>query len=755
MIIILTVSDKYFSLNGINYAKIYQPLSQGVDSIGIYNIYDTRQQLISSTVYSDYEVEGLTYANQSDTIEAILKTIFDFNVTAEISTKTDKGGYVGSTQDLKNELDTKVFEGIDTYQTKVELDAVSPVPSDGTAAKVANDGTSANNGYYAVDGGVWVKDSDLYENAIDKNNTSKGITGKAAYDEYNTAKERDAINIFKPEGFVPKVSSELALTVDFILQSDGTLVANNFYHYVEITNNDSFVRYFYADWQKISGSYRNIAIFNSAGELIRSDTLEGYNVIPLLPTHKIIMCEHDSSSNSVKIYEATTYTDIKDLNEDAVKLKAERFEEWIDIVNTNIEDQRVVNARLAIKSLEVYMDASISSQDVGIYIFTTIPTSLNPTFNTNKFNISRYDGATRISYNLESTETKDGLTTMTVESSDGLFSAKAIIDWSLLPTTFELYDYDTLNIRINPNIFSPSARSAKKIKDIESYVDVFKTRKKILGIGTSIPAWGGSDDIDIENTLGYMYEAATANHYDIYNKSVGGSTLTTNVATPKALMATIAEKEAEFSAGVTAEVMETYRDYSFERRILPYLDGTIDSVDVIWFEHGHNDREKIAVEVASGLGTVDWEINELADRSTFAGAFSAMLYHIYKAKPDVKIIIGGYFDRWSASTSGNRYGADIYAMHKEIQEVYGLQYLPIWESVNMNYFHIPNTSTYISDFNTLYGTSYTTLWDDGSGNVTLFQFLALDGTHPHSDQSGKALQIFNSIYTKLLSKINM
>jgi len=76
MNIITTISEKYFELNGIQFAKIYQPLKQGVSAIGIYNTKDNSQQLISSTVFSDFEIDGVTYGTQSETIAALLPVIY-------------------------------------------------------------------------------------------------------------------------------------------------------------------------------------------------------------------------------------------------------------------------------------------------------------------------------------------------------------------------------------------------------------------------------------------------------------------------------------------------------------------------------------------------------------------------------------------------------------------------------------------------------------------------------------------------------
>jgi lysophospholipase L1-like esterase len=186
MIIIKTVSEKYFTYNGIGYAKIYQPLKQGVDSLGIYNIYDSRQQLINSSNFREFEVDGVIYGSIEELFVVLLSVVYysvASSLVVDVQSKTDKGGYSGTSQDLKNELDTKIFEGAKTYQTKALLLAVDPVPSEGTPAKVSNDSVFGNNGYYSVVGGVWVFDSYLVENQIFQSNESNPVSGKAVFDE--------------------------------------------------------------------------------------------------------------------------------------------------------------------------------------------------------------------------------------------------------------------------------------------------------------------------------------------------------------------------------------------------------------------------------------------------------------------------------------------------------------------------------------------------------------------------------------------
>jgi hypothetical protein len=75
-----------------------------------------------------------------------------------LEAKLEKGTYTGTAEDLKDDIDLIAFEGVKTYQDYDALDAVDPMPSAGTTAKVSNDSDDSKNGYYSVVGSAWVKD---------------------------------------------------------------------------------------------------------------------------------------------------------------------------------------------------------------------------------------------------------------------------------------------------------------------------------------------------------------------------------------------------------------------------------------------------------------------------------------------------------------------------------------------------------------------------------------------------------------------
>ncbi|WP_048331010.1 hypothetical protein [Bizionia psychrotolerans] len=80
MALIITSGDTFFELNNIKHPRIYQPLKQGDVEIGMYNIYDTKGQLKNSTHFNQYNIDGVVYPTQADTIEALLNVIYDSRI---------------------------------------------------------------------------------------------------------------------------------------------------------------------------------------------------------------------------------------------------------------------------------------------------------------------------------------------------------------------------------------------------------------------------------------------------------------------------------------------------------------------------------------------------------------------------------------------------------------------------------------------------------------------------------------------------
>ncbi|NRA51133.1 MAG: hypothetical protein HRU12_18555, partial [Phaeodactylibacter sp.] len=91
--------------------------------------------------------------------------------------------------------------GLIGYADKATMDADNTQASN-TVARIADDATANNNGYYRYDGASWVKQADLYTNELDTTNTTEAVTGKAVGAYFDTvgisANERAVLNIQPP-----------------------------------------------------------------------------------------------------------------------------------------------------------------------------------------------------------------------------------------------------------------------------------------------------------------------------------------------------------------------------------------------------------------------------------------------------------------------------------------------------------------------------------------------------------------------------
>ena len=105
---------------------------------------------VDTKVTSVAEINKVTGANLNE-----IKNVTNLAVD-QVLLKTDKGAYNGTSQDLKDAIDSVVFDGALTYQTVSDL-PIAPYPSEGTPAKVANDPTNSNNGDWSVSSGAWIQ----------------------------------------------------------------------------------------------------------------------------------------------------------------------------------------------------------------------------------------------------------------------------------------------------------------------------------------------------------------------------------------------------------------------------------------------------------------------------------------------------------------------------------------------------------------------------------------------------------------------
>ena len=107
MIIIETVSDKYFEINGIQQPKIYQPLKQGSSSISLIQVYNN-SVLLNGNSYDEYEIDGVVYGSQALTIAALLPVIYLEDAVFDNSTTNYTGDNI--TNNITNNPDNVDIE---------------------------------------------------------------------------------------------------------------------------------------------------------------------------------------------------------------------------------------------------------------------------------------------------------------------------------------------------------------------------------------------------------------------------------------------------------------------------------------------------------------------------------------------------------------------------------------------------------------------------------------------------------------------
>lgn len=178
MITINTVNDKYFELDGVQFAMIYQPLAQGSEALGIYSIYDTRKQLVNSTKFNQFSINSVVYDTLEETIEALLPIIWLAVSEVDIESLDDR---VDDLEVSVANLEQNQYTGVEVYPTLADL------PVTGTllvSYKVSNDTDYTKNGYYHWTGAVYVKDADLIQGA-----TYKGVASVATVPDAPVEKE--------------------------------------------------------------------------------------------------------------------------------------------------------------------------------------------------------------------------------------------------------------------------------------------------------------------------------------------------------------------------------------------------------------------------------------------------------------------------------------------------------------------------------------------------------------------------------------
>jgi len=248
---------------------------------------------------------------------------------------------------------------------------------------------------------------------------------------------------------------------------------------------------------------------------------------------------------------------------------------------------------------------------------------------------------------------------------------------------------------------------------------------KVLWLGTSIPA--GCE---------YPQYVCQALNMECVNKSVGASYLCFDK-----------DSTYEICRALTARKTET-KDYAnYDNLVAPF----IADADYVVVDHGYNDGENIyglREIVDKGRDAIDWNSE---DRSDFIGAFNYLYNRMKESNPDVKVIVGGYFQNNCTISYTNR-GYYISVVLEWIADHYNLPILDAWNYVGLKDGYAPDSQDYIQDLNDTYGTDFTKKWVNEKGEITYFQIFCPDAVHPFSDPTGHSDSCLNKAMLPLFEK---
>ncbi|MVM35235.1 hypothetical protein GO755_34760 [Spirosoma sp. HMF4905] len=276
------------------------------------------------------------------------------------------------------------------------------------------------------------------------------------------------------------------------------------------------------------------------------------------------------------------------------------------------------------------------------------------------------------------------------------------------------------------------------------------TGKRIWLGGTSIPALGG-----------YWELASEAVGATLINQAVPSSTIRKadktgswagvpwqNVA--YSLSMTLAEKRALISGWSTYSAVlgnsppnvltpaDTvyFLNCSYERSLVPYLNGTYPMPDLFVLSHGYNDR--FTSETIAEFDTVPATRN---NRNYFLGASNYIIDIILSYNPRAKIALEGHYE--------NQLDPRVALGQQTLATYWQFPLLKLWEKTGWGQQKVPGTQAL---WTTVPWSSYSS-GADTAHDMSALRYWVPDNVHPHSDPSGKARNLLAGLVTTFLTEL--
>lgn len=342
--------------------------------------------------------------------------------------------------------------------------------------------------------------------------------------------------------------------------------------------------------------------------------------------------------------------------------------------------------------------------------------------------------------------------------------------------------------------------------EIANIIQEYWLGKKLWWCGTSIPAGEEGTLGDEKIEANYPSQVAKNLGAEVYNVAVGASMCRANVRTGDYKGASLwgissalsmTDEEVEYfidnyetirneTGNGWPETLSDYykgrlREASFEKKLIPYLNGTYPSPDLFIFDHGHNDFDNylpsgesdITLEptqenISSGIlaedrfmtnndnanlvkffGSLDnipakdkEKFIASINRNCFIGSVNFLITLIFKYQPQARIIIISNYG-YKNSTKPNF--APVVDAQKYIADSWAIPICEIYKYLGYNNHIIPGSKNWFNETFGEFGLNTTT-------DVTCYKINLPDDLHPHSDKTGHAIKIYAGILTEFIKK---
>ena len=494
----------------------------------------------------------------------------------------------------------------------------------------------------------------------------------------------------------------------------------------------------------------NVVLYDENNRRVKSYRFKGDRCIAVRQPYKVKI----SVESAVSIYTGTAVETYKTALDTIENTKLEQA--WLDKDNSSgLTTTAWVQAWGAIKGFHLEVDESLASNDFRINTFCTVPTSLSESIYGWKFELRDATSSVYWKCELDKNAIHTGLQLLTGTSTDGLRTARVLVNWDELPNPYQLFSGVT--IKIKP--FASVRVQEAYLNKISRNYDDAKLTRSIAWFGTSIPNYGLTTNDSypqlVAKKLGMTcYNEAiagsparaggnnTAGNYGLF-KGLHSSTLL------KALSHTIAEKQQlmdywqtglDENGDIGGVGTYGYRDFqldyvadwatvgtaadilgwSYENKIIAkYLDTTsedyIATPEYFVFDHGHNDLaySTYDTDTASAIAVPSTR----DDRTTFVGAMNYLVDRILEYNPRARIMFIGHYETDRKT--------NIYQGQETLFSYWNFPALKLWEKLGFSQQEVDTTG---------YWSSSTTWNNSGESlqTLTLTQIWMYDDLHPGS-----------------------